>query len=157
MHNPMKVVFLDIDGVLNNEGYLSKVAAGRSSAGIGLRSFDPDSIDQLNRFLKETGASVGISSTWRYMHDIDSFRELFKLSGLPADSIIGTTPKTMEGHRGQEISGWLREHPEVTSYVIVDDDSDMESYQRPRFVQTTWARGLRSEHVDRMITLLNEG
>jgi hypothetical protein len=27
--------------------------------------------------------------------------------------------------RGEEIKAWLHQHPEVTRYAIVDDDSDM--------------------------------
>lgn len=55
--------------------------------------------------------------------------------------IIDSTP-VLNGRRGHEIAHWLAAHPEVTTWAIVDDDSDMLPEQRHRFVQTDFSDGL---------------
>src|SRR5687767_10572458 len=54
----MKIVFLDIDGVLNTRRSCH-AQRGRP------RPFDVDAISALNRVLRQTGARVVMSSTWR--------------------------------------------------------------------------------------------
>jgi hypothetical protein len=39
--------------------------------------------------------------------------------------VIGNTPDLYDSKRGDEISAYLKEHPEVTNYLIFDDDADM--------------------------------
>ncbi len=56
--------------------------------------------------------------------------------------------------RGREIAAWLAAHPAVTTYAIVDDDSDMLPEQMPRFVQTGYELGLEQAHADRLAALL---
>lgn len=56
------LVFLDIDGVLNNESFLLKSG--------GAEAFDPDNVKLLNKLIKETNASVVISSAWRIGHSL---------------------------------------------------------------------------------------
>jgi histidinol phosphatase-like enzyme len=58
-----KVVFLDVDGVLNNdktERYPSNLEELFSPFVL-----DKENITQLKRILKETGAKIVLSSTWR--------------------------------------------------------------------------------------------
>ena len=50
--------------------------------------------------------------------------------------------------RGEEIDEWLRLHPYVKKYAIVDDDSDMLPHQ-PLF-KTTWEEGLTEEVARRI-------
>lgn len=141
------VIFLDVDGVLNNEVYLTRV--GRYDA------FDPESIDQLNRILIETGADIVVSSSWRYMNDVAQFNERFELAGLVPGRVIDVTPMTLSHRpRGFEIAAWLRDHPDVTNWVAVDDDTDMQDLPGDRIVQTTWESGLQREHADQMIAVL---
>ena len=54
----MKLIFLDIDGVLNYEGY------GRLTRS-GTRFVDPVLIKRLKKIIDCTGAKVVLSSTWR--------------------------------------------------------------------------------------------
>jgi hypothetical protein len=55
--------------------------------------------------------------------------------------------------RGHEILAWVDAHPELDSYAVVDDDSDMDGV-RHRFVRTSWAEGLRDQHMLPLIRTL---
>ena len=54
----MKLIFLDIDGVLNYEGYERFTRSGT-------RFVDPVLIKRLKKIIDRTGAKVVLSSTWR--------------------------------------------------------------------------------------------
>lgn len=152
----MKIIFLDIDGVLNNEKHLELVA--------NYRTFDPYSVHALNRALKETGAYIVVSSTWRYMNDVDDFNERFKNAGIIPDRVIGLTPTTTldeklaslagERTRGREISLWLQDHPEITEWIAIDDDTDMDPLPISRVIPTSWSVGMNETHADAIISIL---
>lgn len=69
--------------------------------------------------------------------------------------MIGCTPDIWKQDRsegrGLEIADWLREHPEVTKYAIIDDDNDFLPDQRPNLFRTHWQSGLQDEHVDKIV------
>jgi hypothetical protein len=75
---------------------------------------------------------------------------LLRDSGL-RDSIkvVGRTP-IWRKERGYEIKGWLDQHPEVTGYLVFDDDSDMVFDEiKDRLVHCRTAAGFTSdEHND---------
>lgn len=134
----MKVIFLDIDGVLN------VISQGHDNHGA---LFHPHLVDNLRSVIDSTGAKIVVSSTWR-TRGLEKMREMWKDRGLPGD-IIGVTPDCSQlldngtcefldlVERGHEIQDWLKEHPEVINYVIFDDDNDMLESQRKRFVRTS--------------------
>ena len=169
----MRVIFLDIDGVLNSERYARKLAAKHRQLGHPedsracdcfktYQQVDPDAIARLNRLVAATGAKIVVSSTWRKLFDPPELRRILEEHGLVAE-IIGETP---DGHhdeelraslrdndlspermqRGFEIDYWLRQHPEVDRFVILDDGSDMAMHKN-RLVQTDSDDGLCDEHV----------
>ena len=99
----MKVVFLDIDGVLSFDAV----------------TIDIPSLKRLKRILDETGAKVVLSSAWRIFPDgRDQVKEALKSIG---HDMLDCTPEDGPT-RGAEINQWLREHPEVENFVIIDDD-----------------------------------
>lgn len=155
----MKVLFLDIDGVLNHAGWRPN---GKR------RRFDPEACDQLERVVRETDARIVVSSSWRLGEDLASLKDRLFSCGLGCvDRIIDMTPSLggsrvkdatgalvyRDRRRGDEIAAWLRE-AHVTSYVIVDDDDDVLDEQQTRFVQTSWDRGFQATHADRAIRIL---
>ena len=180
----MRVIFLDIDGVLNSESYLLKLEAKHHQLGhtapAGPESasscdcfklyqqIDPEAIARLNRLVAVTDARIVVSSTWRKLFDPPELLDLLLGHGLVAE-IIGETP---DGHaepemldvygpleriyRGYEIDFWLRKHPEVDRFVILDDGSDMEMHTK-RLVQTDSEEGLLDEHVELAIRVLAWG
>jgi hypothetical protein len=106
----MKVIFLDIDGVLNSP----KTRNPRKFPYVVERRL----VSRLKHLLRKTGAKVVLSSTWRY-----DPAGLFsaKHHGIP---FIDCTPDFPNKPRRNEILGWLGHHPRVTRYAVIDDDDD---------------------------------
>ena len=162
----MKVIFLDIDGVLN------VYCQSRDKFGC---NFHQHFIDNLKTIVDKTGAKLVISSSWR-VDGIDTMRAMWDFRKLPG-VIIDITPDlyfTYSGpdgdddyNRGDEIQLWLDSHPDVTNYVILDDDNDMLSNQKDNFVQTNRnlkhpdcvdrGYGLTKICSDKAIKILNNG
>lgn len=152
----MKVIFLDIDGVMNNHDSI-KAANKRGHDAAGIRGWDRESVRQLKRIVEETGAKIVISSAWRL--NISNRRSEhavsagFEMYDIP--QFLSVTPNFPREVRGLEIRKWM-DGFDVESYVILDDDSDMLPEQMPFFVQTSlFSRGLTKRHADRAIRILN--
>lgn len=120
----MKVIFLDIDGVLNsNDWYVYRrdaIEMDDVNAQYPFYEFDPRAIEHLNRIIAETGAKIVVSSSWRSGETNESLQFLFDRVGIKGE-VIGTTPhlwckKPYEDHdgytipRGCEIDWWLDNH-----------------------------------------------
>jgi hypothetical protein len=156
----MRVIFLDIDGVLNSVEYARRTEFTDWPAG----HIDPDAVARLNQLVERTSAKIVISSSWRKLLDPEEMHRVLSEAGLVAD-VIGETPdffklefweRPVDGpfERGHEIQAWLDEHPEVETFVIFDDDSDM-AHLLDRFIQTDHQFGLQLEHVERAVELLS--
>lgn len=145
----MKVLFLDIDGVLNSEDWaLAKYKAGVTGA--LQKEFDTDAVKRLNTIVEKTGAKIVISSSWRIAHSLEYIFNMMKKFGFVGE-VIDRTPSVrgFKYARGFQIQEWLDEHPEVTHFAILDDDSDME-HLKPKLVQTSWSKGLLDEHIEKV-------
>ena len=159
----MKIIFLDIDGVLNCEkayrsGECNYVKWNwENGTEDHHQSFCSRSKELLNKLIDETDAKIVISSTWRNS-GIDFMRKVWELEGMHGE-IIGITPSfrgDINGYtipRGCEIDYYLEhdlkfnhinwdksvqqeyiERTGVENYIIIDDDSDMLYGQRNHFV-----------------------
>src|SRR5437588_4123211 len=106
----MKVIFLDIDGVLN----CTNTPNSRKFPYI----VDPKLLKRFKRLLRRTRAKVVLSSTWRY-----DPAGLFSAKhwGIPFIDVIPDMPSKP---RSVEIRAWLKKHPEVTRFVVIDDEDD---------------------------------
>ncbi len=157
-----KIIFLDIDGVLNSEkAYLRgdcKYVEWEWEDGTKEhhQSFCPVSKLYINHLIKITEAKVVISSTWR-RSGLDFMKKVWEVEEM-AGEIIGITPSfrgDVDGYtipRGCEIEKWLEdkgfshinwseekqqdimEKSGIENYIIIDDDSDMLYSQRNHFV-----------------------
>ena len=132
-----KLIFLDIDGVLNSQLYAEKHIKedneSNTSVKYPMSEIDPISVGFLNGLIEDTGAEVVISSTWRFGHTIEELQNILEQRGFKG-KIIGFTPdlhsKEPAALRGNEIYKWMEDNieyseRELTPYVIFDDDSDM--------------------------------
>jgi hypothetical protein len=131
----MKILFLDIDGVINNR-----------KTCLEPNEFWP--IDKymaflVGRLVDRVDAKIVLSSSWR--HHPDGIKEIEKRVGKVFDST-----KTFSNTRGEEIKEWLDRHPEVTKYAILDDDSDMLPEQLPNFFKTSFSIGLTDEIINKV-------
>ena len=143
----MKVLFLDIDGVINN---------ANTSFTTGLWPLDRFAAFLVGKIVMHTECKAVLSSSWRNHPDgVD-------IVGKHITPVLDKTCRSWydektDHHsiRGEEIQKWLDEHPEVERYAILDDDSDMLEEQMPNFFQTTWEEGLTEEIMNKVIKHLN--
>jgi len=142
----MKVIFLDIDGVLNS---VNSMVAFRSASA---QNLDSVSVKLLQRLCEVTDAKIVISSTWRMGRDEKYFIDLFKWYGWKNAPVIGRTPVEYDKCRGEEIQMWLVDvKTKVEKYLIIDDDSDMLEEQDPYFLHVPGVHGFDISHYVRAL------
>lgn len=149
---PVKVLFLDIDGVLNSHEYLYVQRTEAFRCEDLAAQIDPAAVERLNDIIARTGCEVVLSSVWRLNRGLMKTWRALLVHGFKY-RIIDSTPADCNGYRGKQILSWLTDHPEVAQYAVVDDSDDMDGV-RDRLVQTTFRHGLQDEHVDRLVELL---
>jgi hypothetical protein len=127
----MKVVFLDIDGVVN------------SAETPNPRKFpymaDDRLVKRLLQLCERTGAKVVLSSTWRYDPVGLLAARHFQ---IPFIDVIPDMPGEA---RHKEIMTWLSSHDDVSRYAVIDDEDD-ELDTLPLF-QPSASTGLTEEIV----------
>lgn len=149
----MKVIFLDIDGVLVTRRHLNHMHQN----GLPMRDtfghlFDPVCVTNLARIIAATDARIVISSIWRYS-GISVMKDMWTQRHLPG-VVVGITSRNL-GTRGAEIRDWMQ-GIDIDSFVIIDDDSfDMLMGHASNFVHTTFDDGLMDHHVPIAIDILN--
>lgn len=141
----MKIIFLDIDGVLNS------LTSKRDTSGrFGHRAFENFRLI-LDRLPE---ASVVVTSTWRYEYSLSEMKAYFCEVGIDPRRIVDMTPDLrrddgMIRHypgRDEEIYAWLAQHPDVKQFVILDDvDLEQMAGLEDHFFQTEFDEGLRYE------------
>jgi len=169
----MKIVFLDIDGVLatikscgqGGKQFPEFDARGTFWPHVGFHALAPDCVANLNKIIAATGASIVVSSTWR-MGDEEDFWDLaqyLQQSGVNGE-ILGRTPnlKRYRRHRverGDEIQAWINLYKKpIESFVILDDESDM-AHLKCKLVQSKggwFEKGLEEHHADEAIAILSQ-
>ena len=142
----MRVLFLDVDGVLNRTGF-------HPGTSVGLRSWiEPDLANRLTEVLRVTGAEIVLASDWRRDRELQHLRDELRAAGIDG-TLIGVTPSLGGQPRWREIEAWMIEHdvsPE--EIVIVDDGYDMGTLA-PRFVRASPLNGLDEEAANAIVTL----
>ena len=159
----LKVIFLDIDGVLNFDNCSDRLVDN------SWHECSPAAVERLNKIIRATGAKIVLSSTWGNYHSYEWVEGFLVAHGLDMSYdqvmdrekiILGVTPKKLSSMRGQEINFWLQDAEEdgleVFSYVVLDDDTSAMQLHEGRFIQTRMHYGgLLDEHVEKAIEILN--
>lgn len=141
----MKIIFLDIDGVLISRK--SKRILG------DLRTFLPESVGVLKYILEATDARIVISSSWRILKELNQLQEMFTEAGIDGSVVIDITPN-VGGTRGGQIDEWLKNTDlSIESFVIIDDDLDIEPYMS-QLIKTSFEFGLEMHHAQQAIQML---
>ena len=170
-----KVIFLDVDGVLNSSRTLHEDI-----------SLEDDLILNLKEIVDKTEAKIILSSSWRLsteaiaklMDTLDKFG--LAISGMICDGVdldwlekyeFDTTKKYLDTKfdydenkqikithdRGAEIFKWLCYHDDC-AYVILDDEiEDIRPYfNESVIVRTSYKTGLTEEDIKKAIQILNK-
>lgn len=160
----MKVIFLDVDGVLNRfctketiEGYLG---------------IEDQFVQRLKELIEATEAKVVLTSTWRrgwycYDHSLykkESERQDIRMFETLKNKLFKFGIELLDytedfGLRGEEIDKWLSEWKgeEIESFVILDDMDGAELRPHAQYlVQTSLTEGFTEKHLKKAIHILNE-
>ena len=165
----MKILFLDIDGVLNGHEWDDEAKS------CNIRR---ECVKHLNRVVKETGCRIVLSSAWRYMihggqMTLKGFGYLLRTHGLVTEIgamniLIGLTRKDDESvdpmdlkrdERGQQCREWLSLALGMVGYspsvfaAVDDDDQGFAEHGIPAVI-TDGKLGMTEADADRLITIL---
>lgn len=151
--NFSKVIFLDIDGVLNDDG------ERRENGEIICEEY----VRNLKEIVQNTNAEIILSSSWRYgmvNKTNSSFIEkdkglsiLFDLFDKYHLYIAGMTPIICNGPDGRplEIRTWLSRRPDITKFVILDDEDFWNwGWMKPFVVITSYVRETDNQCLKRI-------
>ena len=163
-----KIIFLDIDGVLNTKEWHSRMTKDTPKDEYGY-AFDPVTVKNLAHIIDKTGADIVISSSWKF-YGVAKLRKMWEIRNLPG-TILDITPNTISDEmllnanleefqlgvcRGNEIKEWLSRHKhEVSNYVIIDDFDDMLPEQEDHAVLTDSLIGITGSDAEKAIMILN--
>ena len=148
------VIFLDVYGVL------IAYPEGEHTP----PQFTPRCVEAFKSILAAVpDAKVVFSTTWRLPRHVNRLHQQWTEQGFPESLAIDGTPDLREDpsvsrlyRRGLEIRAWLDAHPEVSRWVVIDDERlAIESIlDNSRCVFTNPVRGLTPDDAERAIAVL---
>jgi hypothetical protein len=146
----MKIIFLDIDGVLNK--------IGSPTVG-GIYDIDLIFLPILKKIIESTNSEIVLSSTWRKTDKnkkrVEEVLGQFGLKIKDCTEIFLKNKKfSQRVERKEEIQEWLDRHPAVKKFAIIDDDPD--ACIDGHFFQTTCQTGLTVEISEKIISHFND-
>lgn len=170
----MKVIFLDVDGVLIHDNYKNKETC----------HVDEEKIKIIKKIVEETNSKIVITSTWRHPYidgtDINQpeYDLLIKMLKSHNIEIYDKTPvhklKLLSNHeyeilkneinsrfhplttRAGEIYTWLKDK-EIESFLILDDDESEWEYfgLEKNLIETSKKYGITEKAIEKAINILN--
>jgi uncharacterized protein (DUF2164 family) len=180
----MKIIFLDHDGVIclsNNWGTRRKKWSNYRSANptsssfmndvpvdVRFDDFDKKSVRILNEIIQETDCEIVVSSDWRYHATLQELGEFYIQQGIVKrpvavteflsdidENMSGLT--SLESERSLEILRFVNSHPEITSWVAVDD-LDMSVLLADRFIYCISSKlGIKKQGIkEKILELLKK-
>ena len=157
------VMFVDVDGVLNNDSNLYDDNA-----------INDELLSNLCMVVHAVNAKVVISSSWRchcnpLKHVMDAFRKhgvnVYGITPEGVDEVDFQKTKWKEvprtryydwdeerrNDRGAEIAMWLHENPQVDKFLIIDDDmKDIEPYfPEANLLKTSFRTGFTRQDTNK--------
>ena len=152
----MKIIFLDIDGVVNR--WDTKERAPSKVIGV-----EQSLIAYIKEIVDATGAKLVLSSTWRkdWAFDLMDGKDWHYLRDEFAKQdlyFMDYTPSHKDSNRGREIKEWLESTDyDITSYVIIDDEMfDIRDLHKGHMVKTSFNDGITKGGADMAIEILSK-
>ena len=150
----IKVIFLDFDGVLNSKRYFET----HPSFGLAI---DSTRLDLLKKIVLATNAKIVLSTSWReHWNKKDALcdnvgREINRLFAGKRLTIFDKISGENKS-RYEKIVDWLKTHPNVADFVVLDDAPFEKDILKDHFVLTSNLRdGLDEADVEKAIRILN--
>ena len=161
----MKIIFLDVDGVLNYEYCKARVGI--------YYGVEPENVKLLKKIVDATGAKIILTSSWRREITVGMPLECqenpfaielmskLKAEGLKIYDLVSAD--TNDEHRAEQIKQRLAEYrhdgQQIDGWVVLDNEmfpgySDY-IFSRHLILTNEYEKGLSEEDVQNAITILN--
>lgn len=161
----MKVIFLDIDGVVNTSA--NKWETGRvkfrGKRCIPTNKEPKRTLVKLVKWMLENDAYFVMSTSWGRNSVAEDWNKILRNYGVKKDLVISRTSLRQDGTRGVEILEWLEKwntdevgkhgKERVESYVVIDDDvKDIIPYIKPKscIIHTNVRKGLTESDLEKI-------
>lgn len=174
----MKIIFLDIDGVLNTSKTFLEMANESEINEKNRVEVDEFRVEFLKRIVDKTGALIVLSSSWEsYFNKVSDkiipvhekgrkLANIFNKYGIKIyDAIFGLKDELKQ----EKINIWLSLHEDIESFVIIDDDSySLTNFIGKYLIKTSYTkdgemitdmnqcRGLCEDDIECAINILNK-
>jgi hypothetical protein len=168
----MKVIFLDIDGVLaTHKQYMMNRKKFQDKNPIAkelniLYPFDPKCVKVFNEILDATDADIVLSSDWKLHFSLEDIDKIFKFNGVnksPIDTTVNedASMSNQTMNRAFQIGEYVT-RKNITNYVVIDD-LNVGKYmvitnEEDKFFLTDDFEGIKKVGLkDKIIKKLNNG
>jgi len=165
-----KIIFLDFDGVLNSSLDWGRTTKNPNKKGLTGILWDAEDIDtqfvkRLNKIIRETGAEIAYSTSWRLYRNLEQLTGILECRGLKGTAIGLTPDLSQQGEiwfgsdRADEVKKWLDScEDEVYSFVILDDGWEEGFIKQfgDNFILMEKSAGLQKHHVKKAIKILGK-
>lgn len=144
-----------IDGVLNSDNFAKHCLEEEGYDPFDCDELDPRALANLKKIVEETCADIVLSSSWRW--DAVAYKNVEHQLHFYGLKIIDTTIQDIRVNlnRTQEIQLYLEEHPNITNFVILDDDIINEPLSK-HWVRCLFKNGLTKKLAEEAIQVLKE-
>ena len=162
----MTIIFLDVDGVLNNQKFLNGTkddiyTDDFTDRDVIDKQLDPENVKNLNKIISVSQCNVVLSSSWRKFISLKDFTWGLVKHGMKkefAKNFISKTPIT--GKREEEINEWIKASKEkIDKYVVIDDSRDKNDNLKGfdgKWVKINPKKGLTLKKADKVINILTK-
>ena len=161
----MKVIFLDIDGVVNTSA--NKWETGRvkfrGKRCIPTNKEPKRTLVKLVKWMLENDAYFVMSTSWGRSSTAKDWNEILRNYGVKKDLVVSRTILSSKGIRGLEILDWIEKwntdevgkhgKERVERYVVIDDDvKDIIPYIKPKscIIHTNVRKGLTESDLEKI-------
>ncbi len=121
----MNTIFIDVDGVLNSKPFCDRTG----------KEFDESMVERLGEIVHKTGSQLVLCSSWASLRDADDsptakamYGRLVKVLAAYGMEIADITDISLI--RPKAVAHYLKLHPEITAYAIIDDDFSRQDYAK---------------------------
>lgn len=171
----MKVIFLDIDGVLNTtETFIKRIENYERTGSLNLE-IDEFRLEYLKSIIDSTGAKIVLSSTWRryftknnelVMPITEKGKALYNLFSKYGIDIYDITVINVQSRENQ-VKEWLSNRDNVESFIIIDDEPNRFKDLLDKLIKTSRVKdnqiltnmddcvGLCEHHIELSKNMLN--
>ena len=162
MNKNIKLIFLDVDGVLN-----SSTTKERCGPYIGI---EQEKVKLLKELVDQTGAFLVLISTWKMFwyrnkkekqdslaNHLDESLKKYRLKISAKTKDIGDPFDRSEGINELRLRLMMKHHISTNQYVILDDQElgYKAGGMMDKWIKTNEQTGLTKEHIEKAIKLLN--